>query len=129
MVSVSETSGFRPSTLCHAARGTTLERMNDDDAEGLTRREALAAALAGATTLAALPGCTTEVAHAGQDDPRARPPHGRMPVVYLPHGGGPWPFVDLGFGERAELDSLAAYLRSLEALPHARPRALLVVSA
>ncbi|HEX7602935.1 MAG TPA: hypothetical protein VF316_15065 [Polyangiaceae bacterium] len=23
----------------------------------------------------------------------------RMPVVFLPHGGGPWPFVELGFGE------------------------------
>ena len=33
-----------------------------------------------------------------------------MPVVYLPHGGGPWPFVDLGF-DRGECDELAAYLR------------------
>ena len=22
----------------------------------------------------------------------------RLPVVYLLHGGGPWPFVELGFG-------------------------------
>ena len=21
----------------------------------------------------------------------------RMPVVFIPHGGGPWPFVDTGF--------------------------------
>src|SRR5208282_4581921 len=53
----------------------------------------------------------------------------RMPVVYVPHGGGPWPFVDVGLGDRAELDALAAYLRSLEALPPAKPQALLVVSA
>lgn len=53
----------------------------------------------------------------------------RMPVVYLPHGGGPWPFVDAGIGDRAELDQLAAYLRSLSALPPAPPRALLVISA
>jgi len=52
-----------------------------------------------------------------------------MPVVYLPHGGGPWPFIEMGFGERGELDALAAYLRSLQALPKAKPQALLVISA
>jgi aromatic ring-opening dioxygenase catalytic subunit (LigB family) len=51
----------------------------------------------------------------------------RLPVVYLPHGGGPWPFVDLGFGDRAELDALAAYLRSIATL--AKPKAVLAVSA
>jgi aromatic ring-opening dioxygenase catalytic subunit (LigB family) len=50
-------------------------------------------------------------------------------VVYLPHGGGPWPFVDVGFGDKAELDELAAYLRSVAAVPRQRPRALLVISA
>ena len=35
-----------------------------------------------------------------------------MPVIYVPHGGGPWPFVDLGF-DKAELDALAKYLREL----------------
>ncbi len=53
----------------------------------------------------------------------------RTPVVYLPHGGGPWPFVDLGFGDRRELDALAAYLRSIEALPKTKPSTVLVVSA
>lgn len=52
----------------------------------------------------------------------------RMPVVYLPHGGGPWPFVDLGLPP-GEKDGLLAYLRSLPDLPPTRPRALLVVSA
>jgi aromatic ring-opening dioxygenase catalytic subunit (LigB family) len=50
----------------------------------------------------------------------------RMPVVFVPHGGGPWPFVEMGL-DRAEIDDLAAYLRSVRALP--RPKALLVVSA
>lgn len=54
--------------------------------------------------------------------------NGRMPVVYLPHGGGPWPFVDLGM-PRGEVDALAGYLRSVRELPRARPKALLVVSA
>lgn len=53
----------------------------------------------------------------------------RMPVVYLPHGGGPWPFVELPMFDRAEQDALAAYLRGLpNSLPH-KPRALLVISA
>ena len=53
---------------------------------------------------------------------------GRMPVVYIPHGGGPWPFVELGF-DRAEMAQLADYLRSLQALPKTPPRAILAVSA
>jgi aromatic ring-opening dioxygenase catalytic subunit (LigB family) len=53
----------------------------------------------------------------------------RMPVVYLPHGGGPWPFVEVGFGKKEELDALAAYLRSIRSLPPSPPRALLVISA
>jgi aromatic ring-opening dioxygenase catalytic subunit (LigB family) len=50
----------------------------------------------------------------------------RMPVVFVPHGGGPWPFVEMGL-DRGEVEELAAYLRSLRELP--RPKALLVVSA
>jgi aromatic ring-opening dioxygenase catalytic subunit (LigB family) len=53
----------------------------------------------------------------------------RQPVVFLPHGGGPWPFVKVPFGSQAELDALASYLRSLPGLPPTPPRALLVVSA
>lgn len=53
----------------------------------------------------------------------------RMPVVFVPHGGGPWPFVDVGFGDKAELDALAGYLRSVREVPRTEPRALLVVSA
>jgi aromatic ring-opening dioxygenase catalytic subunit (LigB family) len=53
----------------------------------------------------------------------------RMPVVFVPHGGGPWPFVQLGFGSEEELSKLAAYLRSLRALPKTPPKALLVISA
>jgi aromatic ring-opening dioxygenase catalytic subunit (LigB family) len=52
----------------------------------------------------------------------------RMPAVFLPHGGGPWPFVDLGLDPN-EVDSLAGYLRSVRDLPKAPPKALLVVSA
>jgi aromatic ring-opening dioxygenase catalytic subunit (LigB family) len=51
-----------------------------------------------------------------------------MPTVYLPHGGGPWPYVDLGF-DPAELASLSRYLEAVAADPPTRPQALLVISA
>jgi aromatic ring-opening dioxygenase catalytic subunit (LigB family) len=54
---------------------------------------------------------------------------GRMPVAFIPHGGGPWPFVDFGMGDPAQFDDLADYLRSVRTLPGTPPRALLVVSA
>ncbi|MDP1822627.1 MAG: class III extradiol ring-cleavage dioxygenase [Archangium sp.] len=53
----------------------------------------------------------------------------RMPVVFLPHGGGPWPFVDVGFGDPKELDQLATYLKSVGAVPETNPRAVLMISA
>jgi aromatic ring-opening dioxygenase catalytic subunit (LigB family) len=51
-----------------------------------------------------------------------------MPVAYIPHGGGPWPFVDLGMDPN-EVRSLSEYLRALPALTPHKPRALLVISA
>lgn len=53
----------------------------------------------------------------------------RMPVVFLPHGGGPWPFVDLDFGDAKGAAELRSYLESVKALPKTPPKALLVVSA
>lgn len=54
----------------------------------------------------------------------------RQPVMYVPHGGGPWPFVDMGgFMPEPDIQALRAYFVALpEQLP-ARPKALLVVSA
>jgi aromatic ring-opening dioxygenase catalytic subunit (LigB family) len=52
----------------------------------------------------------------------------RFPVVFVPHGGGPWPFIDVGF-PKADVDRLAGYLRSVASVPPSRPGALLVVSA
>jgi aromatic ring-opening dioxygenase catalytic subunit (LigB family) len=53
----------------------------------------------------------------------------RLPVAFVPHGGGPWPFVELGFGQKHEHDQLATYLKSVPALTRTKPKALLVVSA
>lgn len=84
-----------------------------------TRRQILGAAL-GATGIVALgTACEKGEAKMSAD---------RMPVVFLPHGGGPWPFVDIGWNLR-DADELAAYLRSVKALPKTPPKALLVVSA
>jgi aromatic ring-opening dioxygenase catalytic subunit (LigB family) len=48
--------------------------------------------------------------------------------VFVPHGGGPWPFVEIGF-PKADVDRLADYLRSVSSVPPSPPKALLVVSA
>ncbi len=54
----------------------------------------------------------------------------RQPVIFVPHGGGPWPFVDLGdFIPRRDIEVMRRYFAELpHALP-AAPKALLVVSA
>ena len=52
----------------------------------------------------------------------------RMPVVFVPHGGGPWPFVEMGFPPD-DVARLAGYLSSVRSVPPEPPRALLVVSA
>jgi len=52
----------------------------------------------------------------------------RMPVVFVPHGGGPWPFVDIGWN-LTDTKDLETYLRGLGGLPKTPPKALLVVSA
>jgi aromatic ring-opening dioxygenase catalytic subunit (LigB family) len=53
----------------------------------------------------------------------------KMPAVFVPHGGGPWPFVETPFGSKAELAALADYLRSVARAPAEKPKALLVISA
>ena len=80
-------------------------------------------------TLLAGASALTTAACTGTGTAAPREPGKRMPVAFLPHGGGPWPFVDVGLGEKSELDGLAAYLRSVKSLPKVSPRALLVVSA
>src|SRR5689334_21297696 len=53
----------------------------------------------------------------------------RFPTIYIPHGGGPWPFVETRFAKKEEWAALEAYLRSLVTSLPERPRALLVISA
>ena len=102
--------------------------MSHEREEGLTRRQAIVAGFAGAATIAAIPAALSGAAEAPSDERLAPAVPGRLPVVFLPHGGGPWPFVDVGMS-RPEHDELTAYLRSIRALPKTPPKALLVVSA
>jgi aromatic ring-opening dioxygenase catalytic subunit (LigB family) len=80
--------------------------MNDEDPE-VTRRAVLAAGVA-----------ATAVKRGA-----------RQPVVFLPHGGGPWPFISTPLGPPEELEPLAAYLRGLSQVPVGALEAVLVVSA
>jgi aromatic ring-opening dioxygenase catalytic subunit (LigB family) len=96
----------------------------------VTRRGVIAAALAAA---AASVSCAPRGEHAASAKKKAQAmsnDRSRMPAVYLPHGGGPWPFVDLGgFLDPREIRALADYLSRLpEQLPR-RPTGMVVVSA
>src|SRR5215212_8518110 len=54
----------------------------------------------------------------------------RQPVMFVPHGGGPWPFVDVSrFMSKRDVEALRAYFEALPTQLPAPPKALLVVSA
>lgn len=108
--------------------------MSEDD-KRLSRRAvvaglatATAAGAAGVTAMGKKPGGDVAAKSEGAKGPAAAPAD-RLPVVYLPHGGGPWPFIDTPIGEPRELEALTVYLQQLKQLPRSPPRALLVVSA
>jgi len=53
-----------------------------------------------------------------------------MPAVFLPHGGGPWPFMDERiFGKPGMWDEMRTYMENLSMVPPTTPEAVLVVSA
>lgn len=99
----------------------------------LSRRDALGVMIvAAATPMAA---CTPEAERPAvhlQENPTMNQMQTstRMPVIFLPHGGGPWPFVDLGnFLDPREHRALAEYLRGIPAQLPQKPRAMVVISA
>lgn len=78
-------------------------------------------------------GCTksdrrpTSGPKAGEDDSMHT---SRMPLAFLPHGGGPWPFIDHPSpGHREMYAEMSAYMRALHKLPPISPRAVLLISA
>jgi aromatic ring-opening dioxygenase catalytic subunit (LigB family) len=53
----------------------------------------------------------------------------RLPTLYIPHGGGPCFFMDVQPGLPPDLwDSMAAYLRGIDASLGVRPKAVLLIS-
>jgi hypothetical protein len=119
-----------PGARCPHSVGMTDPK--DDPREGggergITRREALAGGLAAAGAAVVVSGCEPSTEAAGGGAPRQQSAT-RMPVIYLPHGGGPWPWVP-GMMPRSEFEALDGYLRSVAAVPRQPPRALLVISA
>jgi aromatic ring-opening dioxygenase catalytic subunit (LigB family) len=52
-----------------------------------------------------------------------------LPTLFIPHGGGPWPFMDKAFGPPGMWDGLRAFLSGLAASLPARPKAVLAISA
>jgi hypothetical protein len=53
----------------------------------------------------------------------------RQPLVFLPHGGGPWPFIHTPMGGREGWAGMDRYMRALNMVSPAPPKALLVISA
>ncbi len=88
-----------------------------------TRRQVLAASVA--------TGVATAGAVAAAVDGEAATPanHRKLPVVFLPHGGGPWPFVKMNMGAPQELQAMANYLKSVPHAAKAPIQAILVISA
>ena len=52
----------------------------------------------------------------------------RLPTLFIPHGGGPWPFMPVMHGPPDTWDRLADYLRGLDQSLGIRPKAVLVIS-
>lgn len=84
------------------------------------RRRLLEAGL-GLGAAAWLGGCPRP--HSSEPSPLTTP---ATPTVFLPHGGGPWPFMPDPSGQYTRM---APYMRGLADLPKAPPRAILMVSA
>lgn len=105
-----------------------------DPTPPMDRRQLLTAGVAAAAALSGLAALPDGPAPADAKPQSAKSPKlaansDRLPVAYIPHGGGPWPFVELPLGDKDERAQLAAYLRALPRVPAVPPKALLVVSA
>lgn len=108
--------------------------MANEHDQGMTRRGVLAAGLAAGAGAVAIHAAGEGAASAGgapaasQEAKKTGGSDERMPVVFMPHGGGPWPWVDLGMAAK-ETKELTSYLESVAKLPKTPPKALLVISA
>ena len=99
----------------------------------LTRRHFVAASVAGLAGAGVVVGSGTQELPMSTPATTSTTSTARQPVIFLPHGGGPWPFVKLGFASDAEDADMRAYLVGLPAAVKTTtgvaPRAILVISA
>lgn len=103
----------------------------DTSKHQLDRREALGLIAGGLVAGASLVACspTSNAAKSSQENTAmTASATTRQPVVYLPHGGGPWPFVEMGL-PKAEVTEMSRYLENIAHLPKTQPKAILVISA
>lgn len=95
----------------------------------ITRRQALKGIVGTALVAACEPVVRAEKP-TPSDERGTMPSKLRMPVVFLPHGGGPWPFIDeSAFGKSGMWDHMSSYMQSLSMVPPEKPEAILMVSA
>ncbi len=59
----------------------------------------------------------------------SNPSTGRLPALFVPHGGGPCFFMDPPPADPHAWDAMASYLRGIAASVGTKPRAILVISA
>lgn len=101
----------------------------DDKRGGLSRRAVTMAGATGIVGLSVFKAASTQPTEASKGL-KMSSSQSRMPVIYVPHGGGPWPFMDNnGMVTPRELESLRSYLAELPKQLPAKPKALLVISA
>ncbi len=92
---------------------------------GVSRRELLAGA--GAAVAISSTGCRPEDREASATEPRVA---SVMPTIYLPHGGGPWPWTPAFTPALAEnYVQLRGYLEALPNTLPQRPTGIVIVSA
>lgn len=53
----------------------------------------------------------------------------KLPALFIPHGGGPWPFMNEALGPPGMWNGLRDYLEGVPASLPARPQAVIVISA
>ena len=94
------------------------------DQSKFTRRAAVTTGLASVAALTALGKKSRSAANGKQDSSMSD----RLPAVYVPHGGGPFSYVEMGL-PGSEVDALVRYWKEVGAPSGPKPKALLVISA
>lgn len=95
----------------------------------LTRRQIIQSTVAAGAGLMAAPALAGCVKAAAEDPKMTARKEGRLPTLYLPHGGGPCFFMDWQMGPPDTWDKMAAWLRGIEGTLPVKPTSLLVISA